>query len=144
MTGKLILAPCGSGKTSWLATLPADDRRIWFDGDEILTKERIKNRSTFWYRLEYGNERRKIIDKFAEYLAKGYYILYSGNPCHMNPDLLIIPDLQERKNRLKGETGAFSEDRFTAEQEAYCHAAKRTRIVWGQIPPLAELLKYLE
>lgn len=87
--------------------------------------------------------------RFNEYLNRGFHILYSGNPCLMTADLLIIPDLEQRKQRLKkrGQEGGYvpSDERFDDEEASYRKASiEGTKIIVGDIPSPDEIRSKLK
>lgn len=132
--GRLIQAPCGSGKSTWIqqtlhhacANRPeSGPTPVFLDGDEVLAKEGIKNRNYFWY--QEGREAQKVQNSirsiFNMYLSQGYNILYSGNPYLLTTDVIVMPDASTRWQQLqkRQQEGGFgsSPDKFKLEEETY-------------------------
>ena len=120
MSGYLIFAPCGSGKTRWINN--SESLRV-HDGDEILARGGVKNKNYFWYDPKYKQECDKIAEVFARYLNRGYNILYSGHPGILTPNYLVIPDKETRWRRLvtRAESGGWCPTRqqFETEESIY-------------------------
>ena len=143
--GLMIMAPMGTGKSYWINHLPYEEKDNWLDGDTLLRKHHIKNRNYFWYSDRYKKEQLIIIKLFNEYLAKGYNILYSGNPLIIPTDILIIPDNKIRYNRLlqRKKNGDYcpSKKQFDIEETAYGLASKLDNqyTIYGDIPRYNDL-----
>lgn len=130
--GKLIQAPCGSGKSRWIREM---EPSTYLDGDVILEKAGIKNRNIYWYSGVYAKEREAIWQELDKWLNMGYSILYSGNPNLLPTDLLVIPETEQRWNWLqqrKLEGGwAPSSEQFMKEEKAYRMASKNIPTIGG-------------
>ena len=127
--GRLILAPCGSGKTWYVSNLPRSDYVHFVDGDEYLEDAEIANKNMFWYDDHFTAERAAIVKAFDEAREKGLHILYSGNPLLMNPEIVIIPDEKKRWDRLQARSGwKPTQQQFDREQTAYEAAVKSVDI----------------
>ena len=126
--GKLIQAPCGSGKTRWISALPVEKKSTWVDGDELLERHSMKNRNYFWYNNACSVQRAVINGLFEEHLAKGINILYSGHPELMSTDVIVLIDENTRWERLqsRAKDGGFapSREQFDNEEKIYSEAAK--------------------
>lgn len=143
--GKIIQAPCGSGKSTWINKLNDDEKTYWIDGDSLLEEKNVKNRNYFWYTQDKIRERADIMRAFEKVLITGANILYSGNPLLIPTDLVIIPPSDARLQRLHGRKGFCpSSEQFKMEEDAYEKAAKSTKTIYGDIPPLNKLQPYLQ
>ena len=148
--GKLILAPCGSGKTTWLSKLSKSEGEMIRDGDNLLLWGKISNRNIFWYSSEkYKEERKRIKEIFAVYLLEGYSILYSGNPLLMadlGEMVIVMPPASVRWERLNTRKLAGewcpSREQFQMEEDAYNTAIEGlgVRVVLGDLPDVGDLL----
>lgn len=133
--GLLVFAAMGSGKTYFVDDV---NKSYIMDGDVLLKNLGIKNRNDFWYDAKYYHEQQKIIDAFIYYLNLGYWIFYSGNPTIMFPDVIVLPDKEERWNRLQNRIGYRpTKEKFLLEQKAYENASRNTFFyINGDIPSL--------
>ena len=131
--GLMILAPMGSGKSTWISTLSSLQKALFLDGDELLNRYNIPNKNYYWYpdgeiavRVDKAAERQVISNLFNQFLQAGYNILYSGNPEIMPYDLLVMIDSDIRWRQVSSRKG-FNPTRqqFDRENKAYTTEAAK-------------------
>lgn len=138
MTGLLIFAPCGSGKSYFIERAP-EELHVE-DGDAILEEMGVKNRNYFWYESKKDAQRliRACINKA---LARGANVLYSGNPLIWKPDIIYLPPEALRWRNVSGRKGFRpTPEQFKREQLAYEKASETIETVGS----IEDLVDYIE
>lgn len=127
MSGLLIFAPCGSGKSYLIERAPKELHVE--DGDTILEEMGVKNRNYFWYESK-KVEQRAIRACLNKALARGANVLYSGNPLIWKPDIIYLPPEALRWKNLSGRKGFRpTPEQFKREQIAYEEASEEIETV---------------
>ena len=143
--GLMIQCPCGTGKTYYINNMSKEDINKYkiLDGDELLKSNNIKNRNYFWYNDNNKHERQTIINIFEQYLNNGYNIFYSGHPLLIKTDLLIIPNIETRWNRLLNRDDFKpTRQQFDKEQQLYVVCSKTIKTIFSDdIPSFESIIK---
>lgn len=138
MTGLLIFAPCGAGK-SYFVERAASELNV-ADGDVILEEAGVKNRNYFWYEGKKA-EQQRIRSTISKALNEGKNVLYSGNPLVWTPDVIYLPSEKVRWQNVTGRDGFCpTRKQFLREEDAYRKASQKI----DTVESIEELVEYIK